>query len=169
MGLLIVCADEGVDLVAQLAWRGEAGPGQGLAGEDGEPDFNLIEPGGVGRREVKMDVLVACQPAIVFGLMGVQIVENDMNLAVGIGGDDAVHEIQELDAATAPVMAGFDQTGGHFESRNRVVVPWRLHSWLKPVMALPLGSFSQPWARSSAWMCGFSSTASTTAFSGGRR
>jgi hypothetical protein len=44
MSILIVCADEGVDLVAQLAWRGEAGTGQGMAGEDGEPDFNLIEP-----------------------------------------------------------------------------------------------------------------------------
>ena len=50
----------------------------------------------------------SCQPAIVFGLMGVQVVENDMNLAAGIGGDDTVHEIQELDAPTAPVMAGFD-------------------------------------------------------------
>ena len=71
MSVLIVCADEGVDLIAHLPWRGEAGAGQGVAGEDGEPDFHLVEPGGVGRGEVKMDVLVARQPAIVFGLMGV--------------------------------------------------------------------------------------------------
>ena len=53
-----------------------------------------------------------------------------MNLTAGIGGDDAVHEVQELDASTAPVMAGFDQAGGHLRAANRVVVPWRLYSWL---------------------------------------
>src|SRR6516225_7147654 len=34
----------------------------------------------------------------------------------------------------------------------------------KPVSARPLGKRIQPWARSSAWMWGFSSTQSTTAF-----
>ena len=71
VSVLIVCGNESVDLIAQLPWGGEAGAGQGVAGEDGKPDFDLAEPGGVGRGEVKMDVLVARQPAIVFGLMGV--------------------------------------------------------------------------------------------------
>jgi hypothetical protein len=34
----------------------------------------------------------------------VRVVENDMNLAAGMGGDDAVHEVRELNATTAPVM-----------------------------------------------------------------
>jgi hypothetical protein len=67
------------------SWRGEVklAPAKAGAGEDGEPDFNLTEPGGVGRGKVKLDVLVACPPAIVFGLMSVQVVESDTNRAVG--------------------------------------------------------------------------------------
>src|SRR5438132_7342026 len=59
VSVLIVCGDESIDLLAHLAWRGEAGAGQGLAGEDGEPDFHLVQPGGVGWGEVKMDFFVA--------------------------------------------------------------------------------------------------------------
>ena len=75
MGVLTVGGDEGIDLPAQLAWRGEAGTGQGLARQDGEPDLDLIEPRGVGRGEVKIDVLAAGQPAIVFGLVSIQVVK----------------------------------------------------------------------------------------------
>ena len=35
---------------------------------------------------------------------------------------------------------------------KRVVVPCLLYSWLKPVIAFPLGSFNHPWARSNAWI-----------------
>jgi hypothetical protein len=73
VSVAVIGVDERVDLIAQLSGRGKAGAGQGTAGEDREPDFNLVEPRGVGRGEVKMDVLVARQPAIVFGLVGVQI------------------------------------------------------------------------------------------------
>jgi hypothetical protein len=96
VSVLIVCGDEGIDLLTQLAWRREADAGQGLAGEDGEPDFDLIEPRSVGRGEVKMDVLVAHQPAIVFGLVGVQVVEAD-RISRRIVGDDGVYELRELD------------------------------------------------------------------------
>jgi hypothetical protein len=44
LGLLIVGGDEAIDLPSQLAWRGEAGTGQGPAGQDREPDRDLIEP-----------------------------------------------------------------------------------------------------------------------------
>ena len=77
VGVLIVGGDEGIDLLAQLTWRGEAGTGQGPAIQDGELDFDQIEPRGVGRSEMKMDVLVAGQPAIVFGLVGIQVVEEE--------------------------------------------------------------------------------------------
>ena len=47
----------------------------------GEPYLDLIEPGGVGRRKMEMDVLVPSQPAVVFGLVGIEIVQNHMDLA----------------------------------------------------------------------------------------
>ena len=119
VGVLVIGGDKGIDLLAHLSRRGEAGAGQGIAGEDREPDFDLVQPRGVGRREVKMDVLVARPPAIVFRLMGVQIVQDDVQLAAGMRGDEAVHEVEELDPAATPVVAGLDQTGGDIQRRKQ--------------------------------------------------
>jgi hypothetical protein len=68
MSGLIVGLDKGIDLIANLAWRGETGAGRGFGGENGEPDLDLIEPGGMGRGKMEMDVLVPRQPAVCFGL-----------------------------------------------------------------------------------------------------
>ena len=119
VSVLIVGGNEGIDLLSYLARRGEAGAGQGMTGEDGKPDLHLVQPGGVGRGEVKMDILVARQPAIVFGLMGVQVVQDDVHFPAGMLGDDAVHEVQKLDPPAAPVMSGFDQTGGDLQGREQ--------------------------------------------------
>jgi hypothetical protein len=112
---LIIGLDKGVDLIAHLAWRGEARAGQGFGGENGEPYLHLIEPGGMGRRKMEMDVLVPRQPAVVFGLVGIEIVQNHMDLPAGMIGNQAVHEIQELDATAALIMAGLDQASGNIE------------------------------------------------------
>src|ERR1700759_3343002 len=103
---LVVSVDKGVDLIANLAWRGETRAGQGFGGENGEPYLHLIEPGRMGRGKMEMDVLVPSQPAVVFGLVGIEIVQNHMDLAAGMFGNHAVHEIQELDAPAALIMAG---------------------------------------------------------------
>ena len=58
----------------------------------------------MGRGEIKMDVGVPGQPAIVFGFVSVQVVQDDVNFAAGMCGDRAVHEVQELDPPAAPVM-----------------------------------------------------------------
>ena len=42
---------------------------------------------------MKLDVLVARRPAIVFGFMGVQIVQDDVQLAVRMLGDKTVHDL----------------------------------------------------------------------------
>ena len=79
----------------------ERSPLQHLAYQYREPDFDLIEPGSAGRGKVEMDVLMPGQPAVAFRLMGVEIIKNDMDFAALIGLDDAVHEVEELDAPTA--------------------------------------------------------------------
>jgi len=114
MGVVIVRRDESVDLVADLAWRGAAGAGHGFGGKNGKPNFDLVQPGGMRRGEMKPDVFLAGEPAIVFRLMGVEVVKDHVNLAVRRLGDDAVHKVRELDAPAA-VVAGFDQAGGHLE------------------------------------------------------
>ena len=55
------------------------------------------------------------QPAVVLGLVGVEIVENDMDLPTGVLGDDAVHEVEKLDPAAALVLAPADLASGHVE------------------------------------------------------
>ena len=66
----------------------------------------------MGRDEMKMDVLVAREPAIRFGLVGVQIVQDDVQLAIGIVGDEAVHKMQKFDPPAAAVVTALDQSGG---------------------------------------------------------
>src|SRR4029450_9045999 len=49
-GVLVVALDEGVDRLAQLVDRGEVGPIEGAAGEDREPDLDLVGQAGGGAR-----------------------------------------------------------------------------------------------------------------------
>ena len=53
---------------------------------------------------MKMHIRMGFKPAVVFGLMGVKIMEHHMELFTGIVGDKLVHEIQKLASAPAPVM-----------------------------------------------------------------
>lgn len=124
LGAGIVALDEGIDLVPDLLGRGEAGALEGGSAEDGEPDFDLVHPGGVGRREVEADLGMAGQPAVALRLVGVEVVEHDMDVALRVVGHDLVHEVEELDPAPAAVVAGpnlacGDVEGG--EQRGRAV------------------------------------------------
>ena len=115
-GAGIVAGDEVIDVVPELVDVGEAGLGERTTLQDREPDLDLVEPGAVGRGEVKANVRVADAPSLALGLMGREIVEDDMDLLARIGGDDAVHEVEELDAPAALVMAGGDLAGEDVES-----------------------------------------------------
>src|SRR4029453_7820996 len=54
------------------------------------------------------------EPALVL-LMRVEIVEDDVELAIREGGDEAVHEPEEFDAAAPLGMRRDDPSGGDFE------------------------------------------------------
>lgn len=56
LGVLVVSGDEGIDGVPELSRRSEAGAFEGGAAEHGKPDLDLVEPTGVGRGEVEMDI-----------------------------------------------------------------------------------------------------------------
>ena len=70
-------------------------------------------------------VLVPRQPTVVLGFVRVQIVEDDMDVAVGVVGDNAVHEVKKFDAPTAAVVARPDHPGGDVKSgkQHRRAVP----------------------------------------------
>ena len=63
-----------VDGGSHFRGRSKAGTPQSIAAELGKPDFDLVEPGGMGRCVMEMDVWVALEPSVVFGFMGVEVV-----------------------------------------------------------------------------------------------
>jgi hypothetical protein len=63
----------------------------------------------------KWTVLVPDQPAVIFGLVSIEIVQDHMDLAASMIGNQAVHEIEELDTPAALIMAGLDQASGNIE------------------------------------------------------
>ena len=76
-GIDVVGLDEGIDVLPELfdrgAWTHRA---DNFSLQDREPDFHLVEPGGPRRRGMEMNVRVAPEPAIVPGLVSVEIVEH---------------------------------------------------------------------------------------------
>jgi hypothetical protein len=115
MGVAVVGLNEGVDACAHLGGAGEARPGQSVSGQNAEPDFDLIEPRSMRRNEMKVDILMSPQPAIMLRLVGVEVVQDHMNLLLAIAGHDLVHEVEQLHSPAAPVMAALDQAGGHLQ------------------------------------------------------
>ena len=66
---------------------------------------------------MKMDVGMTLEPAVVFGLMSIEVIENDMDFSVvAVRIDEPIHEIQGFPWAAAIVMASPNQTGGGFQS-----------------------------------------------------
>src|SRR6266498_5386961 len=143
VGVLIVCSNEVVNVMPQLLGAGETGGGERLAAENAEPDLHLIEPGGMRGRVMEVDVGMPLQPAVAFGLMGIEVVEDDMDLPVGIGGHDAVHKIEKFHSAAALIVARFDQPSGYLQGGEQGGRAVSLVVVLKASERLPVGQ-SQP-------------------------
>jgi hypothetical protein len=54
----IEVGDEAVDFVLEVLGRGEGSTAQNLSGEDGEPEFDLVEPGGMLWRKMEADTVI---------------------------------------------------------------------------------------------------------------
>jgi len=65
------------------------------------------------------------EPIVIF-LVGIEIVEHDVKLLVGIGGDHLVHEVEEFHPSAALTVRGRHLAAGDIEGGERVVVPCRL-------------------------------------------
>jgi len=114
----IVAGDECVD-VGDEFWNALEGRAvERFAGQDREPDFNLVEPGGMCRGVMKPHVSVSLQPHVAFGLMGGEIIEDDMDFTRWMSGDDMVHEVQKLDAPSPFVVLADDCPAGEIECRE---------------------------------------------------
>ena len=101
------------ELAGQVLDRGEDAAGNDIALDLGEPVFDLIEPGGVGRGVVQMHFGVSGKELLhPLGLMGREIVGNEMNLlAARLIGDQLGEEGHKLLAGVA--RGGFAHAPRH--------------------------------------------------------
>ena len=85
-----------------------------LVGEQCEPAFDLVEPGGAGRREVEVIARVAGEPRFDgWRFVGGVVVEHQMDVEIGRHGLlDLRQEFAEFDRPVALVAAADDPTGG---------------------------------------------------------
>jgi hypothetical protein len=114
-GVPVVGFREVADRLDQLRDAGKAGSGQGLSGEDAEPDFHLVEPACRGWGEVEGNVRVCRQPIVVL-LVGGEVVEDDMDCPIGrLRGDQVGHKGLKIDASLGLRSLSPNDTGGHFE------------------------------------------------------
>jgi len=80
-----------------------------------EPRFKTRERPAPQRCRSQLGVFL--QPALVL-LVGIEVVEDDVKLAIREGTNEAVHEAEELDPATPLGMRRDDPAGGDFERRE---------------------------------------------------
>jgi hypothetical protein len=104
-----------VDCFADLPGRSETHAAESLLLKDTEPDFDLIHPGGVGWREVKFHQGVLLQPAVIFRLVGVRVVQNNVDLLAWVVGDRAIHIIEEFPAPAARIVPCLDLSSGNVQ------------------------------------------------------
>ena len=115
-----------------------AGPATDLlVGEPREPALDLIDPGAVGGREVKLEARVTQQPALDQRcLVGAVIIEHHVDVEVGRHFlVDAVQETSELDLAVPTLGLADDPAGDDVEGREQ-----RRGSVPPVVVGAPLGS-----------------------------
>ena len=94
---LVVVPDVPTDLPREIVDRGEDATGEQIPFDLGEPEFDLIQPRGIRRREVQAHVGVRDQDGPHrLRLVGREIVENHVNLAPRrLTGDDVAEELDK--------------------------------------------------------------------------
>src|SRR6266478_662842 len=80
--MLVVMTDVAHELARQVVDRGEDAAGDDVAFDAAEPEFDLIEPRGIGRSKMQVHLGMIgqelCDP---LGLMGREVVGDDVDLA----------------------------------------------------------------------------------------
>ena len=131
-----LCPDEGTcflvvdfDIVhdgsSELRDAGVRPSTEGLLGQQREESLHEVEPGGVRRREVQNESTILLQETLDGrGLMGRQVVENDVNLeALRHVRIELSEETNDIDRSVLPLGASEDLPRCYIESREQVECP----------------------------------------------
>ncbi len=70
-------------------------------------------------RKVEVNIFMTRQPALIFRLMGFEVVKRYMDFLVGIFQNHFVHKVQESTVPAAFVMAGFHLAGNNVQGRRQ--------------------------------------------------
>jgi hypothetical protein len=117
--ILIADFNETSDRVPHFLGRVEAGAPKSASTQDAEPNFDLVKPGGIRKSKVRVHVGMPLEPHVPLRFMGIQIVEDDVDLFFRMVGHYLVHEMEELASSSAAVMACLGQPGCNVESRKK--------------------------------------------------
>ena len=121
----VVSSEIQADGVLQCTRAAVAAAPDLLLGECPKPTFDLVDPGGVGRREVQVEPGMAQQPTLdKRRLVRAVIVEDQMDLEVAWNlGIDAIQELAKLNRAVSPISSPMTLPLATFSAANNEVVP----------------------------------------------
>jgi hypothetical protein len=117
--VFITNLSKGIYCPADISNRIRAQSTESLSPKYTKPTFDLVKPGGMGRGIVEMDIRVTGYPSIVFRLVDVQIVQNDMQFLIGRLCHDTIHEVEELASPSFLIMSGIYQSCSHFQGSKQ--------------------------------------------------
>jgi hypothetical protein len=125
-GVGIVGADVAHDLAFEIVSGGEDAASDQVTLDLGKPDFDLVEPGGVGRCVVDRDLWMLGQKrGDSFGLMSGKVVHDNVDFLVSwLGGDHVEQKGNKLPAGVAARGLSKHLTGAHIQGgveRKRAV------------------------------------------------
>ena len=87
---------------------------------------------------MEMNIGVPLQPAIFLWLMGIQVIENHVDLSVWPVGENLIHEIEELSAPAAGIVSGLHHAGGHLQGSEQGGCPVPLILMIESSYGLPI-------------------------------
>ena len=110
-------ADEEVDFFDEVGGGIERAATDSALSDESEEAFDLVEPGGVGRREVNVPTWTACKPSSDLGmLVGGVVVDDEMDVELGWHvGLDVTQKGEELLMTMAGFALGNDRAVEHVE------------------------------------------------------
>jgi len=106
---------EVIDSFSDLMWGSEVCPSEGLLPEDTEPYLYLVQPGSMGGRIEETDILISLEPSVIFGFVGIEVIQNNIYFLIRVGSNNILHKIEEFPTSTTFVMARLHQPGGDLQ------------------------------------------------------
>jgi hypothetical protein len=118
-GSFIVMADVAHDFAMEIAFRVEDATGDEIPLDFREPDLDLIEPRGVGRGVMELDVGMGAQEVFDdFGFMSRKVVSDDMDGNLGrLSGDQLAEKLDKFSAGVAVGCFAEDFARGGVQGR----------------------------------------------------